>query len=228
MGHARSVREQEKSVSNSTNATVQRLRDFIENGCDARPEDKHHALQDLEAIQSETGRIADLERELGLERESHETTKRMLADRDDALSARSATRCTACGAKEGEPCRGNCERAMPSSTGDTTPQESPLAWVVFTPNDPQGFDYRVFPEEREARSWASNDADSTFEPLYRASAFTRSANVPREPTEEMQKAMVAALFDLDHSDLKLKDAYKMVRKAYRAAMAVVDRRMNDG
>jgi phage tail tape-measure protein len=34
-------------------ATVQRLRDFIENGCDARPEDKHHALQDLEAIQSE-------------------------------------------------------------------------------------------------------------------------------------------------------------------------------
>jgi hypothetical protein len=115
-----------------------------------------------------------------------------------------------------------------SSTGDTTPQESPLAWVVFTPNDPQGFDYRVFPEEREARSWASNDADSTFEPLYRASAFTRSANVPREPTEEMQKAMVAALFDLDHSDLKLKDAYKMVRKAYRAAMAVVDRRMNDG
>jgi hypothetical protein len=32
----------------------------------------------------------------------------------------SATRCTACGAKEGEPCRGNCERAMPSSIGDTT------------------------------------------------------------------------------------------------------------
>jgi hypothetical protein len=31
-----------------------------------------------------------LERELGLERESHEVTKRMLADRDDALSARSA------------------------------------------------------------------------------------------------------------------------------------------
>jgi hypothetical protein len=28
----------------------------------------------------------------------------------------SATRCTACGAKEGEPCRGNCERAIPSST----------------------------------------------------------------------------------------------------------------
>jgi hypothetical protein len=30
----------------------------------------------------------------------------------------SATRCTACGAKEGEPCRGNCERAIPSSTRD--------------------------------------------------------------------------------------------------------------
>jgi hypothetical protein len=63
----------------SPTATVQRLRDFIENGCDARPEDKHHALQDLEAIQSEN-------------------------------------MCKACGAKEGEPCRGNCERAMPSST----------------------------------------------------------------------------------------------------------------
>jgi hypothetical protein len=34
--------------------------------------------------------------------------------------ALSATRCTACGAKVGEPCRGNCERAMPSSIGDTT------------------------------------------------------------------------------------------------------------
>jgi hypothetical protein len=37
---------------------------------------------------------------------------------DPCRFAPSATRCTACGAKEGEPCRGNCERAMPSSTRD--------------------------------------------------------------------------------------------------------------
>jgi hypothetical protein len=61
---------------------------------------------------------------------------------------------------------------------------------VFTPNDPQGFDYRVFPEEREARSWASNYADSTFEPLYRASAFTRSANAaPTRASEAMADAV---------------------------------------
>jgi transposase len=35
----------------------------------------------------------------------------------------SATRCTACGAKEGEPCRGNCERAMPSSTLEISDEE---------------------------------------------------------------------------------------------------------
>jgi hypothetical protein len=38
----------------------------------------------------------------------------------DSLYPRSANTCSACGAKEGEPCRGNCERAMPSSIGDTT------------------------------------------------------------------------------------------------------------
>jgi hypothetical protein len=62
------------------------LREFHEAG-------DHEGQRIIEAAifaLSETGRIADLERELGLERESHETTKRMLADRDDALSARSA------------------------------------------------------------------------------------------------------------------------------------------
>jgi hypothetical protein len=34
-------------------------------------------------------------------------------------SAQSENMCTACGAKEGEPCRGNCERAMPPAIGDT-------------------------------------------------------------------------------------------------------------
>jgi hypothetical protein len=45
----------------------------------------------------------------------------------------SATRCTACGAKEGEPCRGNCERAMPSSTGWISVKDrlpAPEEWVL--------------------------------------------------------------------------------------------------
>jgi hypothetical protein len=48
-------------------------------------------------------------------------------------SALSATRCTACGAKEGEPCRGNCERAMPSSIGESGAAEYELldAAVAF-------------------------------------------------------------------------------------------------
>jgi hypothetical protein len=41
----------------------------------------------------------------------------------------SATRCTACGAKEGEPCRGNCERAIPSSIGRS--EDAALAYKAF-------------------------------------------------------------------------------------------------
>jgi hypothetical protein len=117
-------------MSRSSPATLQReqIEQWLEGARDPLGHPGWHPTNgDIKALcelalsaLSETGRIADLERELGLERESHETTKRMLADRDDALSARSATRCTACGAKVGEPCRGNCERAMPSSIGDTT------------------------------------------------------------------------------------------------------------
>lgn len=40
--------------------------------------------------------------------------------------------------------------------------------------------------------------------------------VPREPTETMQKAGVEAMFDLDHSDLKRREAYLIVRKGWRA------------
>jgi hypothetical protein len=36
-----------------------------------------------------------------------------------ASFTRSENMCKACGAKEGEPCRGNCERAMPSATVPT-------------------------------------------------------------------------------------------------------------
>ena len=31
-------------------AALKRLREFLENGCDARPEDRHHALQDLDVL----------------------------------------------------------------------------------------------------------------------------------------------------------------------------------
>ena len=40
--------------------------------------------------------------------------------------------------------------------------------------------------------------------------------VPREPTEAMQKAMLAAMFDLDHSDMKRREGYLIVRKGWRA------------
>lgn len=41
--------------------------------------------------------------------------------------------------------------------------------------------------------------------------------LPRYPTEEMQKAMVLAMFDLDHSDGKWRDFLKMARKGWQAA-----------
>jgi hypothetical protein len=44
--------------------------------------------------------------------------------------ALSATRCTACGAKVGEPCRGNCERAMPSSIGASEEIDDPFCWYI--------------------------------------------------------------------------------------------------
>lgn len=57
---------------------------------------------------------------------------------------------------------------------------------------------------------------------YKAEFLLRKTTVseiaPRQPTHDMVEAMVRALFDMDHSDLKWSDAMNMARKAYRAAI----------
>jgi hypothetical protein len=52
--------------------------------------------------------------------------------------AQSADVCSACGAKEGEPCRGNCERRMPSHVLHTELLEAArgLLWLATTSSPP--------------------------------------------------------------------------------------------
>lgn len=61
----------------------------------------------------------------------------------------------------------------PPEVGALAPQESPLAWAVFVHLDPQGFDYRIFPDEQEAADVAGeNPENGEPVPLYRTSAFS--------------------------------------------------------
>lgn len=47
----------------------------------------------------------------------------------------------------------------------------------------------------------------------------RPEALPKEPTQKMLEAMVNATWDMDHSDLKWKDAMRIARRAYSAMLA---------
>jgi hypothetical protein len=69
--------------------------------------------------------------------------------------------------------------ATQSSTAAMGPQESPLAWIVFTPRDLQGCDYYVFADQQQAENRAAcDDADEEVIPLYRPSAFPSARKSP--------------------------------------------------
>jgi hypothetical protein len=61
------------------------------------------------------------------------------------------------------------------------PTESPLAWLVFVSDHPEGWDYVVFPDEHEAETYAAEREDREVTPLYRTSAFVVS---PHATTSE--------------------------------------------
>ncbi len=70
------------------------------------------------------------------------------------------------------------ETARPS----LAPQESPLGWIVFVHADAQGYDYRIFADEKEADDVAGEDErNGEPVPLYRASAFPTPLS-PLAPT----------------------------------------------
>lgn len=96
---------------------------------------------------------------------------------------------------------------LESARSAAGPTESPLAWVVFTPNDMQGHDYYVFPDEDSANSH-TDDADASEPiPLYRASAFAPSAAAPSEagkyPTDEARLLWLETTLEhCPHAELK--------------------------
>src|SRR5581483_5561727 len=89
--------------------------------------------------------------------------------------------------------------------GDSSPSESPLAWAVFLEKDPHGYDYRVFADEHAAQHCAADEGRDSqcaaveIEPLYRASAFARSASEPPEVQMEAAKKVEALTFDANDS-----------------------------
>ena len=65
------------------------LRDFIENGCDARPEDKHHAIQELDALECRMrDALADAETKRQAFWEAVEEVKQLKKAAERLLSSR--------------------------------------------------------------------------------------------------------------------------------------------
>ena len=65
------------------------LREFLERGCDARPEDRHHALQELDQLERELAALRGAEPDFNTESNLHADT---VAERFDAAHAASAAR----------------------------------------------------------------------------------------------------------------------------------------